>query len=202
MLVIFTVSFFGHRQIDEARQVVEQLDELVRRFIREKEYVDFLVGRNGEFDQYAASAVRLAKKDIDDANSSLILVLPYRVVSPHNTLFSDGGRQLFECRDNNISFRRDVPLDIGAVGVQRELEIVIISPQFVYSSEHWSGVRRPENNAVNYIRRQGHSADLMMIHRAADIYESLSEPVKEPFGIVRRDIRPPACAYYHKIPRL
>lgn len=77
MLDIFTVSFFGHRQIDEARKVVEQLDELVRRFIREKEYVDFLVGRNGEFDQYAASAVRLAKKDIDDANSSLILVLPY-----------------------------------------------------------------------------------------------------------------------------
>ena len=77
MLDIFTVSFFGHRQIDEARQVVERIDELVRRFIREKEYVDFLVGRNGEFDQYAASAVRLAKKDIDDTNSSLILVLPY-----------------------------------------------------------------------------------------------------------------------------
>ena len=77
MLDIFTVSFFGHRQIENARQVEEQLEGLVRRFIREKEYVDFLVGRNGEFDQLVSSAVRRAKNDIDDANSSLILVLPY-----------------------------------------------------------------------------------------------------------------------------
>ena len=77
MLDIFTVSFFGHRQIESARQVEEQLDGLVRRFIREKEYVDFLVGRNGEFDQFVSSAVRRAKNDIDNANSSLILVLPY-----------------------------------------------------------------------------------------------------------------------------
>ena len=77
MLDIFTVSFFGHRQIENARQVEEQLDGLVRRFIREKEYVDFLVGRNGDFDQFVSSAVRRAKNDIDNANSSLILVLPY-----------------------------------------------------------------------------------------------------------------------------
>ena len=77
MLDIFTVSFFGHRQIENFRQVEEQLDELVCRFIREKEYVDFLVGRNGDFDQLVSSAVRRAKNDIDDANSSLILVLPY-----------------------------------------------------------------------------------------------------------------------------
>ena len=49
----------------------------MRRFIREKEYVDFLVGRNGDFDQFVSSAVRRAKNDIDNANSSLILVLPY-----------------------------------------------------------------------------------------------------------------------------
>ena len=77
MLDIFTVSFFGHRQIENARQVEEQLDGLVRRFIREKEYVDFLVGRNGDFDQFVSLAVRRAKNDIDNANSSLILVLPY-----------------------------------------------------------------------------------------------------------------------------
>ena len=77
MLDIFTVSFFGHRQIENARQVEEQLDGLVRRFIRENEYVDFLVGRNGDFDQFVSSAVRRAKNDIDNANSSLILVLPY-----------------------------------------------------------------------------------------------------------------------------
>jgi hypothetical protein len=65
MLDIFTVSFFGHRRIEDFRQVEKQLDELVRRLIREKEYVDFLIGRNGEFDQFVSSAVRRAKRDID-----------------------------------------------------------------------------------------------------------------------------------------
>jgi hypothetical protein len=77
MLDIFTVSFFGHRRIEDFRQVEKQLDELVRRLIREKEYVDFLIGRNGEFDQLVSSTVRRAKRDIDNSNSSLILVLPY-----------------------------------------------------------------------------------------------------------------------------
>ncbi len=121
MLDIFTVSFFGHRQIDEARQVVEQLDELVRRFIREKEYVDFLVGRNGEFDQYAASAGRLAKKDIDDANSSLILVLPYMTAEYANNkesfekyydeveIFSSGHfKSAFQTRNRSMVDRSDL----------------------------------------------------------------------------------------------
>ena len=77
MLDIFTVSFFGHRRIEDFRQVEKQLDELVHRLIREKEYVDFLIGRNGEFDQLVSSTVRRAKRDIDNSKSSLILVLPY-----------------------------------------------------------------------------------------------------------------------------
>lgn len=77
MLNIFTVSFFGHRLIENGLEVEHRLDNLIQGFIREKEYVDFLIGRNGEFDQLVSSAVRIAKKSIDDANSSLILVLPY-----------------------------------------------------------------------------------------------------------------------------
>ncbi len=84
MLEIFTVSFFGHRQIEDFRHVEEQLDMLVRRLIREKEYVDFLIGRNGEFDQLVSSTVRRAKRDIDNSNSSLILVLPYMTAEYDN----------------------------------------------------------------------------------------------------------------------
>lgn len=77
MLNIFTVSFFGHRLIENGLEVEHRLDNIIQGFIREKEYVDFLIGRNGEFDQLVSSAVLRAKKSIDDANSSLILVLPY-----------------------------------------------------------------------------------------------------------------------------
>ena len=39
--------------------------------------MDFLVGRDGEFDQFASSAVLRVQKRYRDDNSSLILVLPY-----------------------------------------------------------------------------------------------------------------------------
>ncbi len=84
MLNIYTVSFFGHRIIERGLDTERRLDDLIRGFIREKEYVDFLVGRNGEFDQLVSSAVRRAKKCIDDANSSLILVLPYMTAEYSN----------------------------------------------------------------------------------------------------------------------
>ena len=84
MLNIFTVSFFGHRIIENGSEVEKRLDDLIRGFIREKEYIDFLVGRNGDFDQFVSSAVHRAKKSIDDANNSLILVLPYSTAEYSN----------------------------------------------------------------------------------------------------------------------
>lgn len=77
MLEIFTVAFFGHRYIDNPLKVEELLEEQIRKLINEKEYVDFVVGRNGEFDQCASSAVLHARKNVRDDNSALVLVLPY-----------------------------------------------------------------------------------------------------------------------------
>jgi hypothetical protein len=39
--------------------------------------VDFLIGRDGDFDQLASSAIIRAKKNIFDANSSHVWVMPY-----------------------------------------------------------------------------------------------------------------------------
>jgi hypothetical protein len=77
MLDIFTVVFFGHRYIDNPFKVEELLEEQIGKLINEKEYVDFLVGRNGEFDQCVSSAVLRVRKNIRDDNSALVLVLPY-----------------------------------------------------------------------------------------------------------------------------
>ena len=77
VLDIYTVAFFGHRYIDNPFKVEELLEEQIRKLINEKEYVDFLVGRNGEFDQYASSAVLRIRKNVRDDNSALVLVLPY-----------------------------------------------------------------------------------------------------------------------------
>lgn len=74
---IFTVSFFGHRYIDNFRRTEERVERQVRQLIEEHEFVEFLVGRDGDFDQIVSSAVIRAKKNIRDDNRALIWALPY-----------------------------------------------------------------------------------------------------------------------------
>lgn len=74
---IFTVSFFGHRIIDRPFHIEQQLEKLIRELLTEKEYVEFLVGRDGEFDQLVSSSVRRCKRAIRDDNSALVWVMPY-----------------------------------------------------------------------------------------------------------------------------
>ena len=77
VLDIYTVAFFGHRYIDNPLKVEGLLEEQIRKLISEKEYVDFLVGRNGEFDQCVSSTVLRVRKNVRDDNSALVLMLPY-----------------------------------------------------------------------------------------------------------------------------
>ena len=77
VLDIYTVAFFGHRYIDNPLKVEALLEEQIRKLIDEKGYVDFLVGRNGEFDQCASSTVLRVQKNVRDDNNGLVLVLPY-----------------------------------------------------------------------------------------------------------------------------
>lgn len=77
MLNIYTVAFFGHRYIDNPFLIEERLEEQIYKLLSEHEYVDFLIGRNGDFDQYVSSTVLRVRKRYRDDNSSLILMLPY-----------------------------------------------------------------------------------------------------------------------------
>ncbi len=74
---IFTVAFIGHRIIENPLKTDILLEKQIKCLLQEKEYIEFLVGRNGEFDQCATSAVRKIKRIYRNDNSSLILVLPY-----------------------------------------------------------------------------------------------------------------------------
>lgn len=74
---IYTISFFGHRTLSNAFAVEKTLEQTVRELIKSKEYVEFLVGRSGEFDILAASVIHRVQIALDRANSSLVLVLPY-----------------------------------------------------------------------------------------------------------------------------
>lgn len=76
---IYRVSFVGHREIYRIREVEDMVEQIVTDLIRKKEYVEFYVGRNGDFDVLTASAVKRVQKKLGNCNSSLILVLPYSV---------------------------------------------------------------------------------------------------------------------------
>ena len=81
---LFAVSFFGHREIDDPFVIERQLESIIRELLLTKEYVEFLVGRDGEFDQLVSSTVRRCKRTIRGDNSSLVLVLPYMTAEYRN----------------------------------------------------------------------------------------------------------------------
>lgn len=86
----FTVSFFGHRIIENALEIESRLEQLILTLLREHEYVEFQVGRDGEFDQIVSSVIRRCKREYRSDNSAHIWVLPYLTA---------------EYRDNEESFR-------------------------------------------------------------------------------------------------
>ena len=53
------------------------MEALVHALLLEKEYVEFLVGRDGDFDQIVSSAVKRQQRLVRDDNSSLAWILPY-----------------------------------------------------------------------------------------------------------------------------
>lgn len=81
---IFTVSFFGHRQIDNCFEIELLLEKLIRELMLSKEYVEFLVGRDGDFDQLVSSTVLKCKRTVRDDNSSLIWIMPYLIAEYRN----------------------------------------------------------------------------------------------------------------------
>ncbi|MGN0180140.1 MAG: hypothetical protein ACI4DY_12030 [Monoglobaceae bacterium] len=83
---IYTVAFFGHRYIVDPFQIESRIDIIIEKLIKEKQYVEFLVGRNGDFDQFVSSAVIRAKRKYRDDNSSLVLVLPYLTAEYRNNV--------------------------------------------------------------------------------------------------------------------
>ena len=77
MVSVYTVCFFGHRQIDDFRLVEQKVEALIDKLLNEHEYVEFLVGRDGEFDQLVTSAILRCKKCLDTASCSVTWVMPY-----------------------------------------------------------------------------------------------------------------------------
>lgn len=101
----YTVAFFGHRDFYAHYQCEKKLMPILKELLNTKEYVDFLVGRNGEFDIFASSCVKRAKNELWDCNSSLVLVLPYPTAEFRNNekYFEDFYDEIQVCEKSSVA---------------------------------------------------------------------------------------------------
>lgn len=126
--------FFGHREIDNPLEVEEKLYDIVLHLLESKEYVEFLVGRNGEFDQLVSSTVRRVKRNYRDDNSALMLVLPYLTAE-----YEDNHQSFHEYYDE-IEICQDAAEGHYKAAIQvRNREMVDRSDLVVCCIEHNSG---------------------------------------------------------------
>ena len=76
---IYRVALFGHRDFCATREIEDKLFNILQDLMLTEHCLEFYIGRNGEFDLFAASVVKRIKKELDCASSSMTLVLPYKV---------------------------------------------------------------------------------------------------------------------------
>ena len=72
-----TVSLFGHRILQNSVATERALFSEINNLLSKEEFVDFLIGRDGDFDLLAASVIRRVIQKTDRENAALTLVLPF-----------------------------------------------------------------------------------------------------------------------------
>ena len=98
---LFTVSFFGHRIVPEFREAEERVESLIHTLLLEKEYVEFLVGRNGDFDQIVSSAVKRQQRRVRDDNSAAAGSHPKGAIQIRNRQMVDRSDLVVFCVDHS-----------------------------------------------------------------------------------------------------
>ena len=133
--------------IDNALEIENRLEQLIRILLREHEYIEFLVGRDGEFDQLVSSVIRRCKREYRSDNRGHFWVLPYLTA---------------EFRDNEESFRDyydEIEVCEAAVGSHyknahqtRNRAMVDRSNLVVFCVQHESGGAW---RTIKYAKKQG-----------------------------------------------
>lgn len=123
------------------------MEKYVEKIIDKNEYVDFLVGRNGDFDIIASSAVRRVRKNHRDDNSALVLVLPYHTAEYKNN------KNYFEeyYTDVRISFSAELSHPKAAIE-KRNFEMIDMSDIIIfYVTDNKGGAYK----ALKYAEKSG-----------------------------------------------
>lgn len=85
----FTVSFLGHRYVDNFSEIEQRVEKVLEELFGKGEMIELLVGKDGDFDQIVSSSIKRAKRRFGEERCSHVWVLPYPTA---------------ELRDNEDSF--------------------------------------------------------------------------------------------------
>lgn len=75
----YKIALFGSRRIENSISLGEDLKTLFRFWFSKESYLQFYIGRNGDFDILAASIIQQIRKEYEHVLCELILILPYTV---------------------------------------------------------------------------------------------------------------------------
>ncbi|MBE6531064.1 MAG: hypothetical protein E7679_03090 [Ruminococcaceae bacterium] len=75
----YRVSFFGHRTLYSIRDLEDKVEDITLTLVRNRQFVEFYVGRNGDFDIVVASAIKRVQHRVGKEICPIILTLPYVV---------------------------------------------------------------------------------------------------------------------------
>ena len=120
---IYTVSFFGHRELPQMWRYESVLEKHIRTLIDSHEYVDFLVGRDGDFDHLASSTIIRCAAALDYGNTRHILVLPYMRADYRDN------------RDSFLKYYDEVRICEASTGTHYKSAIQIRNRYMVYQSD-------------------------------------------------------------------
>ena len=73
----YVVSLFGPREIENLRELEAKLERVLSDIIKGNDFVTFLIGRNGDFDECAASCIKRIQRRVGSDRCELVLVIPY-----------------------------------------------------------------------------------------------------------------------------
>ena len=100
---IYRVAFIGHREIRDIRYVEDSIEKIALDLLYRYEFVEFNLGRNGDFDISSASAIKRAQKKYGTKNSSLNLILPYK--SKDECFFQEFYDEIYYPLNNKTHFK-------------------------------------------------------------------------------------------------
>ena len=122
-----------------------------------------------------------------------------RIISPAHRVNANRLGEPFEILQQTVLIRY-IGFYIAAIRRDRDKPILSVFLQKLYIRKHGRGVLGTETDHIHNGRIQAVAAHLTWIVGISDTHEALPEPVCQPFGIERRNIRPLACIDNHCVP--